>query len=525
MALTLGIDASTQSVSAILLATEAAQVVAEESVNFGADLPDYGAPQGFIPGGAGGEVHADPRMWLDALDLCLAKLQDAGAPLGEVAAVSGAGQQHGTVYLNDAWFSAVGNLSAQVSLAEQLGGCLSRKTSPIWMDTSTGQECAEIADAVGGDAKVCAISGSNAIERFSGPQIRRFAKSEPDAYAATARIHLVSSFMASVLAGTDAPIDHGDGAGMNLMNLAQLDWDEQLLAATAPDLRKRLPGCVSSATSIGSVAGYFSEKYGIPTGTPVIAFTGDNPSSLVGMGASEPGKVVISLGTSDTLFAAMPQPHTDPNGYGHVFGNPLGGYMSLVCFLNGSLAREKVKERLGVGWDAFDRHGMSKTRPGNDGNLMAPFFGPEITPRGDFSEPVLQGTPEFEAWQDQAAAVRGCLEGQFINMWLQSRWIGVETDTVFLTGGASQNQGIAQVVADIFEADVARLQVSGSVALGAALRAASSCGGNPQQIFERMRASMATKVVHPAPAAASVYASTKKEFAALLQRLVDGGRV
>jgi hypothetical protein len=40
----------------------------------------------------------------------------------------------------------------------------------------------------------------------------------------------------------------------------------------------------------------------------------DNCSSLVGMGASEPGKIVISLGTSDTFFAAMPNVFADPNG-------------------------------------------------------------------------------------------------------------------------------------------------------------------------------------------------------------------
>ncbi len=521
MALTLGIDASTQSVSAILLDTANATIIAETSVNFGSDLPQYGAPQGFIRGGTDGEVHADPGMWLDALDLCLAKLRDSGAPLAEVSAISGAGQQHGTVYLTDRWFEVVGNLSAQQSLAEQLGPCLARPTSPIWMDTSTGPECAEIAAAVGGNEKVCAISGSNAIERFSGPQIRRFAKSNPEAYAATARIHLVSSFLASVLAGADAPIDHGDGAGMNLMNLAQLDWDEQLVAATAEDLRRRLPDCQPAATVVGGVASYFSEKYELPAGTPVVAFTGDNPSSLVGMGASRPGKVVISLGTSDTLFAAMPEPHTDPNGYGHVFGNPLGGYMSLVCFLNGSLAREKVREQLGVDWDAFDRDGISRTSPGNSSNLMLPFFGPEITPRGNFKEPVLKGSAEFESWQDQPAVVRACLEGQFMNMWLQSRWIGVATDTIYLTGGASQNLGIAQVIADVFDAAVVRLPVTGSVALGAAYRAASACGESPAEIFERMLSSMATETVDPSPEAGQAYTTAKQQFAELLRQVIS----
>ena len=67
-------------------------------------------------------------------------------------------------------------------------------------------------------------TGSRAFERFTGPQIRKFFKRQPDAYAATDRVHLVSSFLASLLAGRHAPIDPGDGSGMNLMELASATW-------------------------------------------------------------------------------------------------------------------------------------------------------------------------------------------------------------------------------------------------------------------------------------------------------------
>jgi xylulokinase len=75
----------------------------------------------------------------------------------------------------------------------------------------------------------------------------------------------VSSFIALVLAGKSVPIDFGDGAGMNSLNLAALTWDPALMAATAP------------------------------------------------------GNVLISLGTSDTFFASMSGPRTDTNGFGPVF--------------------------------------------------------------------------------------------------------------------------------------------------------------------------------------------------------------
>ena len=76
-------------------------------------------------------------------------------------------------------------------------------------------------------------TGSTTFERFTGPQIRKFYKTQPDAYAHTAHVMLVSSFMASLIAGTVAPIDHGDGAGMNLMDIQRRAWHPLALDATA----------------------------------------------------------------------------------------------------------------------------------------------------------------------------------------------------------------------------------------------------------------------------------------------------
>lgn len=519
MTYALGIDASTQSVSAIVLDTQEGHIAGRASVNFGIDLPDYHAPQGFIPNGPESEVHADPRMWLDALELCLERL-GAECDLRRVEAISGAGQQHGSVYLRRSWREALGTLDPEASLASQIGPSLARQTSPIWMDTSTSTECREIAAKVGGNAVVCANSGSVAIERFTGPQIRRFAKNDSAAYEETARIHLVSSFIASVLAGNDSPIDQGDGAGMNLLNLETGDWDERLLDATAPDLREKLPAVVPSRTLVGPIAPYFVKRFGFSPGVPVVAFTGDNPSSLVGMGASRPGKVVISLGTSDTLFAAMPRPHTDPQGFGHVFGNPQGGFMTLQCFLNGSLAREKVRDRFGLSWEAFSR-ALEETPPGNKGRQMLPFFGPEISPRTTLKTPVLAGDPPFENWELPEAAVRACVEGQFLNMWIHSRWMKLSTDEIYLTGGASQNDQIARVAADVFGVKVRRLAVGDSVALGGAMRAAVAACGESLEVLESTFCQAETRAIEPRGEARTVYVEARKDFERLLARGVE----
>ena len=236
----LGIDSSTQSLSGMLIDPQTGSIAAEESIHFGSELPQFSSPSGFIPSGQDGEVHADPRMWMEALDLLMSRLQQK-TDLSKVKAIGGSGQQHGSVYVDASFADRLRNLSIDAGLSAQLSASLARATSPIWMDTSTTLQCREMAAAVGGDAQVCRLTGSIAIERFTGSQIRKFSQVDPAGYEKTDRVHLVSSFICSLFAGTHAAIDFGDGAGMNLMNLASCQWDQSMLEATAPELAKKLP--------------------------------------------------------------------------------------------------------------------------------------------------------------------------------------------------------------------------------------------------------------------------------------------
>ena len=150
----LGLDSSTQSLSAVIINSESGSLK-EASVNFGNDLPEYGLPSGYDSSVERGEVHSNPLMWLDALDLLLGKMKADGVDFSSVTAVSGSGQQHGSVYLKGCFGEKLASLDASQNLKDQLAGCLSRKSSPIWMDSSTSAECEEIADQVGGNGVVC----------------------------------------------------------------------------------------------------------------------------------------------------------------------------------------------------------------------------------------------------------------------------------------------------------------------------------------------------------------------------------
>ena len=356
MAVYLGFDSSTQSLTlvAIGIYPDHQEVLLERSLPFDEILPRYGTRHGVMPAADPRIVHAPPLMWAEALDLMMAEAAQSGIARDDIRAISGAAQQHGSVYLAHGAGTRLGALKAQEPLVAQLRDVWARATAPVWLDSSTSEACAAITAALGGAAALSRLTGSRAFERFTGPQIRAFAVTQPDAYANTERVHLVSSFMASLLAGAHAPLEPGDASGMNLMDITTCRWAPDALAATAPSLAAKLPPIVPSWTTVGTLAPYWCQRYGFPPAR-VVAWSGDNPSSLVGLGLVREGRLGISLGTSDTVFGLMRTARPEPSGIGHVFGAPTGGCMGLTCFANGSLARERVRDAYGLDWARLRR--------------------------------------------------------------------------------------------------------------------------------------------------------------------------
>ncbi|HYE89279.1 MAG TPA: FGGY-family carbohydrate kinase [Vicinamibacterales bacterium] len=513
MPLYLGCDCSTQGLTAIVveIADDVRRIVFQSSLNFDRDFPAYGTTGGVCRGADETEVFASPLMWADALDRMMARIaRTAELDLDNLRAICGSAQQHASVYLNrtasDAWRS----LDPSSALAPQLAKTLARERSPVWMDATTGRECREIEEALGGAAEMAALTGSPACERFTGPQIRRFHQQQPDAYAATTRIHLASSYLASLLAGKDAPIDPGDGSGMNLMDLVHNRWSPEALDATAPGLAERLPPIAPSWEMFGRLSAFWQKRYSLPP-IPLVPWTGDNPSSLVGTGIIRDGVLAVSLGTSDTVFTCTATPARNSS---HVFRAPTCEFMNLVCFRNGSLAREWVRIEHRLDWGAVAK--MLEQSPGNEGRLMLPWLEAEITPR--VAHPGLR---RFAFNQfDAAANVRGLIEGQL--MAIANHAADVTTariDRVIATGGAAVNRSILQVMANVFGVDVYRLDVENSAALGAALRAYHAdrlASGEPvswKTVVSGFTDPNAGHRVAPNPKLVAMYATLRHDYA------------
>lgn len=468
----LGLDLSTQQLKACVV-DDNLQLITEAIVQYDTDLPEFRTTGGAHIDKTDNSIITSPTiMWVKALDIVLDKLTVAGVDFTKIAAVSGSGQQHGSVYWQKGSSDTLKKLKPDVFLHQQLAQSFAVTNSPIWMDSSTKKQCKELEDAVGGPLKLAEITGSRAYTRFTGSQIAKVFQTKPDAYKNTERISLVSSFLCSLFAGTIAPIDISDGSGMNLLDIHTKKWNEAVLNACAPNLAEKLGEAVPSYSEVGIISPYFVERYNFNPNCKVIACTGDNPASLIGMRLGE-GWIAVSLGTSDTVFLWLSEPKVVLDG--HVLCNPINkdAFMALLCFKNGSLTRERIRDNCAEGsWDIFSKL-LDSTPRGNFGNIGLYYDKQEIIPflHGDFRFTKNGCVSKFNSLEVE---VRAVVEGQFIRNRAYSEDFGFKIDKntkILATGGASKNKAILQVLSDVYNSPVYVQDAANSAMLGAAFQA------------------------------------------------------
>ncbi|KAH7405716.1 xylulose kinase [Phaeosphaeria sp. MPI-PUGE-AT-0046c] len=519
----LGFDLSTQQLKGIVVGSDL-KLIHEAKVDFDADFSKYGIEKGVLTNQAEGEVFAPTALFLEAVDLVLQRLKEQGADFSKVQGISGAGMQHGTVFWSKDAESLLANLDGSKTLVEQLEsgakgerkGAFSHPFSPNWQDASTQKQCEGFDAALGDPQSLADATGSSAHHRFSGPQIQRFQEKYPEEYKATARISLVSSFLASIFLGKVAPIDISDVCGANLWDIKSGRWNDELLTLAAggssglSDLKSKLGDVPEDGgASFGTISPYFSKRYGFPSSTQIIAFTGDNPSTILAL-PLRASDAIVSLGTSTTFLMSTNQYKPDP-AY-HFLNHPTtaGYYMFMLCYKNGGLAREHIRDAInssaGVtdkSWDKFNAAALStpvlgQSDPSTDAMRLGLYFPrPEIVPNVKAGTWRLFSTPKStslaplesneKAWPLPTADARAILESQFLSLRLRSQalvnpqqghdgtQLPPQPRRIYMVGGGAVNPAIAELAGQVLGGSegVYKLEIGGNAcALGAAYKAA-----------------------------------------------------
>ncbi|GAA2072537.1 xylulokinase [Pseudolysinimonas kribbensis] len=403
-------------------------------------------------------TEVDPAAWWDALRAAIA---DAGG-LDDVAAISIGGQQHGMVVLD-----AEGRVI---------------RNALLWNDTRSAPAARDLI-AEFGAAELARRTGSVPVASFTATKLRWLRDAEPENAARVAAVALPHDWLTWRLLGYgpegEAPLgprldalvtDRSDASGTSYWSPSG-DYDRELLiAALGHDAI--LPRVLGPAERAGETVATDAAPAGLVVGPGA----GDNAGAGLGLGA-KPGDVVVSIGTSGTVFAVTTDPIADETGAAAGFADASGNFLPLIATLNAARVLDAAARLLGVDHAGLGDLALA-AEPGSAGLVVQPWFEGERTPNLPDATATLFGMTLASTTRENLA--RAAIEGMLCGLadGLDAvRAQGVVAERLLLIGGAAQNAAVAAIAAQVFDAPIEVPEPGEYVALGAAVQAAWALTG------------------------------------------------
>ncbi|MBW3603542.1 MAG: xylulokinase [Actinobacteria bacterium] len=432
-----GIDSSTQSTKVELRDVDTGELVA--------------TGRGAHPAVSPPASEQDPQAWWDALGTAMHEVREH---LPDVAAVAVAGQQHGLVVLDD--------------------DDRPLRPAKLWNDTTSAPQARALVDRLGAEAWADAV-GLVPVASFTITKLAWMAEHEPERLARTRRIMLPHDYLTRRLSGAHVT-DRGDASGTGWWSPHHGTYDPELLGLVVDDPRawlERLPRVLGPDEAAGRVTDDAADRLGLPSGALVACGTGDNMAAALGLGL-QPGDVVMSLGTSGTLYAVSDTPTADPSGLVAGFADATGRYLPLVATLNATQVTHTIAGLLDTDVAGLERLALdagSTQRP----LVLVPYLEGERTPDLPTATGLLTGLRTSTSRADLArAAYLGVLCGLFTGV-TALRNTGVDlSGRRFLVGGGARSEAYQAFAADLWGGDVAVPHAQEAVAAGACVQAAAA---------------------------------------------------
>ncbi len=412
-----------------------------------------------------GWVEHDPlEIWQNTREVIGATLAKAEIAPEEIAAIGTTNQRETTIL----WERTTGR-----PLANAI----------VWQDTRTDRICREL-QAAGHAELLYRRTGLPIATYFSAPKIRWLLEQHPEARARAATGELlfgtVDTWLIWQLTGGAHVTDPTNASRTMLMNLETLDWDDELLALF--DIpRSLLPRIAPSSDP--SFYGFT-----LPTGPfrariPVCGDLGDQQAATVGQTCFTPGEAKNTYGTGCFMLLNT----------GNEIVHSRNGLLTTVCYqfgvqppvyaLEGSIAMagatvQWLRDNLRLIDHAAETEALAQSVPDSGGCYLVPAFSGLFAPywRSD-ARGVLVGLTRYV---NRAHVVRAALEA----ICYQTREVldamnadsGVALTTLKVDGGATVNNFLMQLQADILGTRVIRPKVAETTSLGAAYAAGLAVG-------------------------------------------------
>lgn len=427
LTLVAGVDSSTQSTKIVVCDAATGQVVRTAR----APHPDA--------------TEVDPERWWEAYE------QASGdGILDGVSAIAVGGQQHGMVTLDE--HDAV------------------VRDALLWNDTRSAGAAADLTAELGGTAAWVDAVGLVPVASFTVTKLRWFAQHEPELAARAAGVVLPHDWLTGRILKQGNGFqrwttDRGDASGTGYWSAGTNDYRLDLLK-TAFGRELAVPEVLAPSAAAGHT----------DSGLLVAAGTGDNMGAALGLTLS-PGDVVVSLGTSGTVFTPHDSAIRDETGAIAGFADATGRHLPLMCTLNAARVLGAAATMIGVDLGEFDRLALAAD-PGAGGLTLLPYLDGERTPDLPDATGTLSGLTRSNATPENLA--RAAVEGMLCNLVNgvdALRRHGVAVERVLLIGGAAASRAVREIAPGLFRAPIVVPAPGEYVGIGAARQAAWALSG------------------------------------------------
>ena len=347
----------------------------------------------------------------------------------------------------------------------------------VWQDTRTDVICNGLAKD-GGQDRFRPVTGLPLATYFSGPKIKwlldnvtglREAAEKGEAVFGNIDTYIIWNLTGGTKGGVHVT-DVTNASRTLLMNLATLDWDDNLLSVLSIP-HKMLPAIRSSSEIYGFAKGLLE-------GVPVSGDLGDQQAALFGQACFLPGEAKNTYGTGCfMLLNTGTTPVPSKNGLLTTLGYKIGDQPAVYC-LEGSIAItgaliQWLRDNLNLIEKSADIEPLARTVEDNGGIYFVPAFSGLFAPywRSD-ARGVIVGMTRYANRGHIARAALEATAYQVREVFdAMENDSGVRLTTLKVDGGMVVNNLLMQFQADILNVPVVRPQVPETTSLGAAYAA------------------------------------------------------
>jgi glycerol kinase len=412
-----------------------------------------------------GWVEHDPKeIWARTQDVIQGAMNKAGATADDIAGLGITNQRETTVV----WDRNTG---------EPIHNAL------VWQDTRTDKICSEL-ESDGGQDRFRLKTGLPIATYFSGPKVRWVLENVDGAKdRADAGDLLFGNIdtwcIWNLTGGIDGGVhvtDPSNASRTMLMNLATLDWDDDLCNAIGVP-RAMLPEIKPSSGALGEVSA------GALGGVQIAGDLGDQQAATFGQTCFSPGEAKNTYGTGNFLLLNTgTEAVQSKNGLLTTVGYKIGDDAPVYC-LEGAIAItgalvQWLRDNLKMIKAAPEVEELAKSVDDNGGCYFVPAFSGLFAPywKAD-ARGVIAGLTRYV---NAGHIARATLEATAF----QTREVvdamdadsGVKLESLKVDGGMVANDLLMQFQADILGVPVYRPAVAETTALGAAYAAGLATG-------------------------------------------------